>query len=544
MADDRISRRVSFAALAGGVASLLPGEAKASTSKSTGKSVENALQDRVKTDDLAGPAGFTLIRHKRGENGTFARTAAQMDRAGMFDNAVHALHWISPDYDEAIRGGTIGNGIDGTPALQSAALAAKQLHGGTVRLPFGTLPMRTTLNIDRYPIAMIGDPYAPMQQGQSGPACILRWFGEADPMIRVSTSNASFEGFAMQNFGGASDAFDLVDSQHLYFNRLSFVPLVKSRRFSRSIYNVQNASMGYSMWKRQWFASTAPKFMRIVNGKGGGTPMEISDRCLFESNSLGSATVIWVDGEDFDSMLIHGNTFNQQENNELCIFDNTTNPAAVAGTGLSFYDNELDFVSSNRADRPFRIANLPNIAFYDNSVQGGAVDHVAELTNSQVTRFDGNYAMSLSDTFWRVDDASRVAIGVNHFFKGNTRGYVNNGATQGLIAPHRAGNQLFLMLEKAIEPAFLIDLTDDAPRLLVIPEMTDSIRGIHYAGQYFNLIIRNTAAPSRNLACNLARQWRMNGPMPVPAPGKQIALRFVWDGSKANEINRGPELPI
>lgn len=503
------------------------------------------VRDAARSSELASPTGFTLVKHKRGEAGTFARTAAQMDRAGMFDNAVHVLHWISPDYDEAIRDWTIADSIDGTPALQKAALVAKNLQGGTVRLPFGLLPMKTTLDISGYPIALIGDPYAPMQAGSAGPACTLRWFGVARPMITVNTTNCSFEGFAMQNYGSATDAFDLVHSQHLYFNRLSFLPRKDFTRFSRSIFNLQNASMGYSMWKRQWFGSAAPKFMRIVNGTGGGTPMEICDRCVFETNAeMGPATVIWVDGEDFDSVLIHGNTFNQQENAELCIFDNRTNPAPVAGTGFSFYDNEIDIVSNNIANRPFRMVNIPNIAFYDNSVQGGAVGHIGELTNSRVVRFEGNYAMALSDTFWKVDATSRVDVGINYFVKGNTGGYVNNGAAQGLIVPPKVGNQVFLMLEAAVEPTFLIDLTNDRPRLVVIASEGDSTRGIKFPGQYFNLIIRNTASPLKNLACNRIEQWRMNGAIPVPNVGKQIALRFVWDGEKANEISRTSEIAV
>lgn len=63
--------------------------------------------------DLAANTGFTLIKHKRPEAGTYARTAAQMDRIGALDSiGLSLMHWLPSDLDEAILAASNGTMLD------------------------------------------------------------------------------------------------------------------------------------------------------------------------------------------------------------------------------------------------------------------------------------------------------------------------------------------------------------------------------------------------------------------------------------------------
>lgn len=78
--------------------------------------------------------GFALIKYKRGETGTFGRTAAQMAAADMFAGpGVSMMNWIDPVLDEAIRDGTLTDDL--TTALQNALT---HNPAGTLSLPDGT----------------------------------------------------------------------------------------------------------------------------------------------------------------------------------------------------------------------------------------------------------------------------------------------------------------------------------------------------------------------------------------------------------------------
>jgi hypothetical protein len=85
------------------IASTLLGEAYANV---------KAVADNLETiQGLAtifeGDAGFTVIKHKRAEAGTYARTAAQLAAVGALDGpGISMMHWIDPELDELLLAGT------------------------------------------------------------------------------------------------------------------------------------------------------------------------------------------------------------------------------------------------------------------------------------------------------------------------------------------------------------------------------------------------------------------------------------------------------
>lgn len=69
------------------------------------KSDSTALTIGAWVNPLLRPTGFLQIRHKRGEQGTYARTALQLSKIGGFDGnngTISAHHWIDPDLDDNI----------------------------------------------------------------------------------------------------------------------------------------------------------------------------------------------------------------------------------------------------------------------------------------------------------------------------------------------------------------------------------------------------------------------------------------------------------
>ena len=74
-----------------------------------------------------GPAGFTLIRYKRPESGTFARTAAQRVLAGISNDGLYVNEWIDPALDEQISHNNQGISVDLSAAFNTAISTAASL---------------------------------------------------------------------------------------------------------------------------------------------------------------------------------------------------------------------------------------------------------------------------------------------------------------------------------------------------------------------------------------------------------------------------------
>lgn len=114
---------------------------------------------RVASADLASNSGFTLVKHKRSESGTFGRTAAQMDLAGMFeDGGVNVHNWIDPDYDIGIRNLSI-TGVDLAPSL-NAAFSWCSSNARVAVVSDGLFPAADTIDIGNGTMRIRGTGYS------------------------------------------------------------------------------------------------------------------------------------------------------------------------------------------------------------------------------------------------------------------------------------------------------------------------------------------------------------------------------------------------
>lgn len=93
-------------------------------------------------EDLADTSGFTLIMHKRAESGSFARTAAQREAAGMNGPGLSVLEFSSPAFDEALRAETLTNAdVSFSDAFNLAFAASLSAGNGMVDAPAGHYPV-------------------------------------------------------------------------------------------------------------------------------------------------------------------------------------------------------------------------------------------------------------------------------------------------------------------------------------------------------------------------------------------------------------------
>lgn len=136
-------------------------------------------------DPLRQPTGFTLVKYKRSEAGTFARTAQQLERIGGFDGRIPMMHWVPSDLDEGIL--SAGNGVPVTQYLQAA---------------FNQSPIDRPMIFPPGEIRTDATVYNPRVISMHGNGCIWRgYFGgdTASDMLSI-TANRDSRGFVLDGF--------------------------------------------------------------------------------------------------------------------------------------------------------------------------------------------------------------------------------------------------------------------------------------------------------------------------------------------------------
>jgi len=320
--------------------------------------------------------------------------------------------------------GAVGNGVtDDTAALNAAIAACQATSSTSLFFPSGIYRIQSTIVLGSIGIAFIGETAA-AQQGSNRAAVTIRWHGGALPMFDVQTTYFSFYNIAFENFGSATDVWLLTTAMTMVLDNCSFLLGSGASRFSRSVLYGAGNEFGYSVVKNCNVQNPAPHFLSIDGqGTGNGVTPVLFENNLFESNSAGAHTVVYVKDEGLDVLTFRANTFNGQANQQLTIVDTTDTPISETISVLNFYDNEIDLVANTGTDRCFRLTNVNNINFWGNQIQGGGtVTAIGNLVNSTVTKFTGNNGSSIGGPFWSCDANSRVYPGINKFNNANTNG--------------------------------------------------------------------------------------------------------------------------
>lgn len=116
----------------------------------SGGTVQDSLDARPTSAALADPTGFMLIKSKRPESGTYARTGLEMSLTGAIDGGpgVSLFHWIDPGLDELILEGGSGSSRANCAAMVQSALNNAPL-GAMLTAKRGTFRIETPLLMSR-----------------------------------------------------------------------------------------------------------------------------------------------------------------------------------------------------------------------------------------------------------------------------------------------------------------------------------------------------------------------------------------------------------
>lgn len=425
-------------------------------------------------------------------------------------------------------------GFDNYTALQATIDYAKSSGIKGLEVGQGEFEYGTALDFSGGGLTFIGVDDASTVTGSGSRNCLLVWTGGATAMKECSTSGLVFKGFAVENRGSATDWLELNSgSINNRYEDLYFVNTPTHTRFTRSVIRSNGNRMGYSYFHHIIANSPAPSFIDI-DGQGtsnGITPFSISGRCLFGANT-DDFTVIKIVGETVENIAIYNNTFNQF-GNDLVIVDTSETPNPTAINVLSFYDNEIDTIGDNAAYRYFKLSNVDNFQFDNNTVNaGGSKPYLGELVNTNVVSVSGNSVKSLGTAFFDADDDCAIKARSN---PGSNRPVADNRNV--LIEQESQVTSVQIdctSFDYSRHEIVELDLTSGSGYTINVDASSPQVIN---AGQVFTLVVRNVSGGA--VASGAFGSTINSTAAPVaPADGFSRSYTFYWNGTKAVEIYR------
>lgn len=490
------------------------------------------------------------IWYKRDDSDT-----TSSDNPGVVVVATDGGRWKAVHGSWLVNGAAFGikadNGTTDNAARLLAAITYCQLTRRSLLLPSGgdnAIGLSTQLVLTGNPIGIYGNMGGPMQQGSTRPCTTLRWYGGATSMIDIQSSGWSFIGFAVDNFGSATDfCTNTTGSQHLTFDSLSFLIGSGASIFSRAILYSPINAYGYSRFLRIHCMGAAPKFLYVDgNGSSNGlTPIYFGQRCVFESNSASALTVVYLEDVQIDAIIIENNTFNQQDTtNQLTIIDTTASPRSLVATTICIKNNEWDYsVTATAAHRALRLTNCPNVEISSNQMQcGGNVTAWAELVNSTVTAFYSNYIERINGPVFNGDATSRVIPGKNELKVANTKGILNDlvGGVPN-VATITYGTTVTLKGQDfPPDGVARLNVTDGVGWTLSLAHPGIGTGGYFVPNRIYGLQVRNVSGGAMGAITLVAGGYfkLAGGAFPAPANGNSRTVWMMWDGANLVEVNR------
>jgi len=447
-----------------------------------------------------------------------------------------------------IPNGTVLDGSYDCTSAINAAISDAQSQKRNVYFGSGIFAVSSTIVLNNTGIGLIGEGFSSPIQGSTRPSTTIRWTGGASPIFDVQYTFFRFVGFAIENFGTATDAFLCTSTQHLVFDNVSFGYPNGHTQYSRAAIYCDGNELGYSVIQNCEITHPAEYFIKY-NGNGtpnGVTPIYFYNNVFESINATNTNfTVLFIEDENFDIISFVENTFNSQSGStRLTIVDSETAALSRVCSTFVFERNEIDLAGSlSSSERIFKLKNFINCSFTNNQMQlGGTLLAAVNLTNSSVTSFVGNNVRSLGGEFFTADATSFVESGLNVFDAGNTRNIVNdNAAFSGLIpvtygATCRIRGAFSGMNRTCI---YQINATNNSAFNIVTSGPLDSVDpSFMTRGQVFGVQIKNTSGGALGTITQNSNIKVNGSAFPSPANGYSQTVMFVWDGTNAIEIGR------
>lgn len=412
------------------------------------------------------------------------------------------------------------------------------LYEGKMMLGSGGTGFGTTLELDTKHTVIIGLDDQPDQRGSVLPSAYMIWLGGEAPMLRSTSSSHVFKGFSVENRGAATSWLDL-DSGSIAnrYTRLDFIKADSHTMFSEAVIKSNGNRLGYSVFSNIQAKGPADIFL-LIDGQASGnaiTPVTFNDRCIINTADT-PMTFIKIKDEKIETLNITDCTFNQQAG-ELTLIDTSDTPLVQVFDVLNFNENEIDVNPTNATatQRLFRLHNCPNINMNGNTFSlGGQALAMAELVNSKVTSFNGNYYRTIAGPLFNPDADSSVNEGQNFPDASNTNG-VNTTKSAGITVLEYSS---VLVLDGYACQAkgghiFEVSVTNSSGyqvRLVYAKPYYFRV------GQVFSVVVKNATGSA--ISPGAFTNGFGDVDTVAPSPGEYMVYTFYFDGTEAVEVGR------
>ncbi len=365
---------------------------------------------------------------------------------------------------------------------------------------------------------------------------MLKWVGGASPMIDVTTSFNSFQGFSVQNNGAATHGIRAVGGR-LWLDRVKFSCPEGASAFSTASLEIS----GVNYDRVRFCEFEAGPAVKVL---GAGTTLLIEQFMM--DSTVGSGAFIDVRG-GLDVLTIREGTVNYQLAMRTFIDMSNIGSSRVSVcrvAGIEF-DGNGDFMAQECIAK---VKNCDAFLFESNQLSGfgnpSNTEALITAADSRVT-LRNNSASSVNTGLVRTLDATSFVYPYEAQQNlTNTAGLIEANSQSGnLITALVSGTQITIQGDRASAMAHSIHVatlvTSGATYTVDVARFTDSFnQGFMTKGQVFTIVFFNSGADVGALNFNTTR-FAIENPLPAPPlPRKRLTMTFVWDGARARELMR------
>lgn len=434
---------------------------------------------------------------------------------------------------------------DNAAAIQAAYTAASAAGHRSIRWD-GRYGFGTTINI-LGSVSTFGTHVEAL--GSAGPRpSAMYWLGGAAPMLQINASRTRFYGLTLKNQSQLATDWIAYGEGAIYpvLDDIDINLPLAGNRFSRSVIYSDGIRLGYGEFYRlNWGGSAAPKifFLDGTNYTGGNkiTTMKLYNSVITSSSV--ASTVFYFKGMGAESLTIEGCSFNNNSGDQTLVdttdnLDYAGNPIEDVLYTLNFHKNEIDHIGSDPTNRKFKLKNVRNINFTDNEASmGGQVNGLFALTNSHVTRDQGNSVRSLGGQIFEFLDAptSTYTNGANR--AGTTGTPPPNTLSIEAATRRRTASATTHILDNMALVANGINLWEINLDGAFTPSIRANITQIT-AGTVVTIIIRNISAGAISYSF-FATHFTTAAAIVLPAAGFSQVYTFYHNGTNFIELSRG-----
>lgn len=437
--------------------------------------------------------------------------------------------------------GATGDGTtNDTTAIQAAIDYAEANNLRSVILGRGTFVVNSSLLLSgsNKGIALIGSPFASMQQGSANPVSVIKWTGGASPVISATNSFNHFVGFSVQNFGTATHAVKVLNGGREFFFMVSLAQVTGSTSFSDHCLELNNTNYAY-IDRCEFVDAPALKLA------GASCTTFYVTRSLFSTNSSSANPYVTITASA-DVIRFRDNTFNYYAGGPTTAIDMSTTSNTVGILDLE--GNEFDGGSVAAQLYICKAKNVNMLTFDRNQVSGfgdvaNTVSPITLTSSRAVLKNLGGVSSINKPLCSTLDTSSYVYSYENTQASGVPAPILSTSQSGNLINATISSTDVIIKGDLASgmsDAVYLVTVPDNQNYTAAIAKFDDSSnKGYMTVGQRFTIQVLNSSGGVMGTFAFSGTDFISAGNLTAPANGKYRSVQFIFNGSKAVEIARG-----